>query len=214
MDAYYAPGTIRAFAPGRFHYHFKWAGSYFSVDTACSASLTAISLACAALKSRECDTAVAGGANILASPEMFVGLKNGGFLSGTGACNSFRADADGYCRAEAVGVIVLKRLEDAVADNDNIQAVTKGVARNYNAHAKSITQPDAVSPRTTLPNCAPGIKFTTKPCRFRGNAWNWDSSWSPIEMGSVTNVFGRGQRSKPLYVGAVKANIGHSEAVS
>ena len=215
IDIYYVPGTIRAFAPGRLNYHFKWGGAYYSLDAACSSSSTAVQLACSALIARECDTALAGGGSLLSAPEMFSGLGRGGFLSTTGGCRTFNDKADGYCRGEGVGVVVLKRLEDAIAENDNIQAVIRGAARTYSADAISITQPHAetqeglfkklLQQTTVMPN---DVGFV----EMHGTA---TQAGDTIEMTSVTNVFGKGRtKDNPLFVGAVKANVGHGEAVS
>ena len=119
IDIYYIPGITRAFASGRLNYHFKWEGASYNLDTACASSSTAISLACSALLSRNCDTAVAGGGSILAAPREYIGLSKGSFLSSTGNCKTFQDNADGYCRGEGVGIVVLKRLEDAIAENDS-----------------------------------------------------------------------------------------------
>lgn len=119
VDIYYVPGVARAFASGRINYHFKWEGASYNLDTACASSSTAITMACSALQSRNCDTAVAGGGSILASPRAYAGLSKGGFLSPTGGCKTFHDSADGYCRGEGIGVVVLKRLEDAIAENDS-----------------------------------------------------------------------------------------------
>ena len=119
IDIYYIPGVMRAFASGRLNYNFKWGGASYTLDAACASSSTAISLACSALLARNCDTAVAGGGSILAAPQDFAGLSKGGFLSPTGNCKTFQDSADGYCRAEGVGIVVLKRLEDAIAANDS-----------------------------------------------------------------------------------------------
>ena len=119
IDIYYIPGMARAFTSGRINYHFKWEGASYNLDTACASSSTAIALACSALLARDCDTAVAGGGSILAAPHDFSGLSKGGFLSPTGSCKTFHDSADGYCRGEGTGVVVLKRLEDAMAEKDS-----------------------------------------------------------------------------------------------
>ena len=147
VDVYHIPGVARAFHPGRINHHFKWEGGAYSLDCACASSSTAVASACAALLSRECDTAIAGGGNLLSAPLWFSGLSRGGFLSKTGGCKTFRDDADGYCRGEGVGVVVLKRLEDALAENDNVLAVINGFARTHSGDAASITQPTAESQR-------------------------------------------------------------------
>ena len=137
IDTYFIPGGNRAFTPGRINYHFKFSGPSYSVDTACSSSFAAIHTACNSLWRGDCDTAVAGGTNILTNPDNFAGLDRGHFLSTTGNCNTFDDDANGYCRADAVGTVILKRLEDAKADRDPIYGVILGAFTNHSAEADS-----------------------------------------------------------------------------
>ena len=137
VDTYFIPGENRAFTPGRINYHFKFSGPSFNVDTACSSSFAAINLACNSLWRGDCDTAIAGSTNVLTNPDNFAGLDRGHFLSTTGNCNTFDDGADGYCRADAVGTIVLKRLKDAEADNDPIKGVIFRAFTNHSAEADS-----------------------------------------------------------------------------
>lgn len=137
IDTYFIPGGNRAFTPGRINYHFKFSGPSFSVDTACSSSFAAIHIACNSLWRGDCDTAIAGGTNVMTNPDNFAGLDRGHFLSTTGNCNTFDDAADGYCRADAVGTVVLKRYEDAVADNDPIKGIILGAYTNHSAEADS-----------------------------------------------------------------------------
>ncbi|KAH8585608.1 beta-ketoacyl synthase [Bisporella sp. PMI_857] len=183
IDAFYVTGGLRPFGPGRIHYHYKFSGPSFIIDTACSSSLAAIQVACNSLWSGDCDTAIAGGMNIITGSDMYAGLSQGHFLSKAGPCKTFDDTADGYCRADAVGTIILKRLEDALADNDPVLGVILGSATNHSSLASSITQPHGPTQDT--------------------------------EMSSVSNVFApvKSRKSEnPLYVGSLKANIGHSEA--
>jgi acyl transferase domain-containing protein len=148
-DIYYVPGFSRAFGPARLHYQYKWSGPSYALDSACSTSATAISLACAALTAKEIDMAVAGGASVLTSPNTFSGLSRAGMLSTTGGCKTYHDNADGYCRAEGAGVVVLKRLEDALRENDNVLAVIRGSARTYSAAASSMTHPSVEAQEDT-----------------------------------------------------------------
>ena len=141
IDAYHIPGGNRAFIPGRINYFFNFSGPSYSVDTACSSSLASIHVACNALWRGEIDTAIAGGTNILTNPDFTAGLDRGHFLSRTGNCKTFDDDADGYCRGEGVGTVILKRLEDAIYDRDPIQAIVSGAYTNHSAEAESITRP-------------------------------------------------------------------------
>lgn len=137
IDTYFIPGGNRAFTPGRINYHFKFSGPSISVDTACSSSLAAIHTACNSLWRNECDTAIAGGTNVMTNPDNFAGLDRGHFLSNTGNCKTFDDGADGYCRADAVGTVILKRLEDAEADIDPIYGVILEAYTNHSAEADS-----------------------------------------------------------------------------
>ncbi|TVY20816.1 Conidial pigment polyketide synthase alb1 [Lachnellula arida] len=215
IDIYYATAGIRAFGPGRLNYHFKWEGPSYSVDTACSSSSVAIQLACQSLLSRECDTAMAGGANILTGSDMFAGLGRGGFLSPSGPCKTFDKDADGYCRADGVGTVVLKRLEDALNERDNIQAVIRSVSTNHSAQASSITHPHAetqgklirkvLTDAAVEPHCVDYVEF-------HGTG---TQAGDAAEYASVSGVFRNdSMRKEPLYISSVKGNIGHSESAA
>lgn len=142
-DVYWTPGTVRAFTPSRLNYHFKFGGGSYSIDNACASSTTCVALACSALLAHECDTALAGGGSILSSPYPYAALSRAKMVSLTGGCRTFHDDADGYCRGEGVGCVVLKRLEDAEADNDNVLGVICGSARSYSNTATSMTHPSA-----------------------------------------------------------------------
>lgn len=215
IDVYYIPGITRAFTPGRLNYHFKWKGASHSIDSACSGSATAVQLAASALLSRECDTAVAGGVSILAAPGVWSGLSYGGFLSPTGNCKTFREDADGYCRGEAAGVVVLKRLEDAAADNDNILAVISASSRTYSAHAASITQPHAETQVDLYKRVLRDAGLKATEIGYVEMHGTGTQTGDSTEMRSVVEVFGKDRtKSNPLVLGAVKANVGHGEAVS
>lgn len=143
IDVYYSPGTLRAFLSGRLSYAFGFEGPSMVVDTACSSSLVAIAQACSALQAGQCDAALAGGVNVITAPDMYLGLARAHFLSPSGQCKPFDEGADGYCRGEGCGVVVLKRLSQALAEGDVIHGVIRGVAVNQCGRAKSITHPDA-----------------------------------------------------------------------
>ena len=214
IDLYYVPGGMRAFGPGRLNYHFKWEGPSYSLDTACSSSSASIEMACRALLIRDCDTAVAGGGNIMTGPQMFAGLSRGNFLSPTGPCKTFDDEADGYCRGDAVGVVVLKRLEDAIADRDNIQGVIRSVATNHSAHAVSITHPHAPTQQKLYQRVLNKASVEPNEVEYIEMHGTGTQAGDSSEMKSVTKVFGQGRTSdNPLYIGAVKANVGHGEAV-
>lgn len=206
---------MRAFAPGRINYHFKFSGPSFSVDTACSSSLAAIDIACNALRLGDCDTAVAGGLNVLTNPDIFAGLSRGQFLSKTGNCQTFDDNADGYCRGDGVGTVILKRLEDAEADKDPILAVILGSGTNHSAEAVSITHPHAGAQeylfKTTLSDAAVD-PLDVSYVEMHGTGTQAGDS---IEMKSVLGAFApenrRRRPDQPLRLGSVKSNVGHGE---
>ncbi|GLI79954.1 type I iterative PKS [Penicillium ochrochloron] len=214
-DVYYVPGTIRAFGPGRLNYFFKWDGPSYSIDTACSSSLAAVEIACNALRLGDCDMAIAGGGNVLTGPNMFRGLSRGGFLSPTGACKTFDDEADGYCRGEAVGVVILKPLHKAITDKDTIYGTLRGIATNHSADAISITHPHQSAQEqlfSTVLNKSGLSPASIDYVELHGTGTQAGDS---IEVASVANTFGGHlETEQPLYIGAVKANVGHSESAA
>ena len=216
IDMYSVSGGIRAFGPGRLNYHFKWDGPSYSIDTACSSSAASIDLACSSLLARDCDMAVAGGGNLITSSNMYAGLSRGEFLSPTGQCQTFDEGADGCCRADGVGVVVLKRLKDALANGDNIQGVFRSVSTNHSAYANSITQSDVISQQKLFRQVIKEASLQPEDIGYIEMHGTGTQVGDTIEMEAVAGTFGHRRRTSvdPLFVGAVKSNFGHSEAVS
>ncbi|KAI1267881.1 putative polyketide synthase [Xylariaceae sp. FL1019] len=221
ISTYFIPGGCRAFGPGRINYFFKFSGPSYSIDTACSSSLATIQSACTALWNGELDTAVVGGMNVLTNSDAFAGLSHGHFLTKTpNACKTWDSEADGYCRADGVASLVMKRLQDAEADNDNILGVIPSAATNHSAEAVSITHPhaghQAYLGRLVLGRA--GIDpLDVSYVEMHGTG---TQAGDAEEIQSVTQVYapmtnGKRRSSKnPLYIGAVKANVGHGEAAA
>ena len=216
VDTYMIPGGNRAFTPGRINYHFKFSGPSYSVDTACSSSLAAIHLACNSLWKGDCDTALAGGSNVMTNPDNFCGLDKGHFLSKTGNCKTFDDGADGYCRADGVGTVVLKRLEDAQADNDPIQGVILGAYTNHSAEAVSITRPHAGAQSFIFDKIVNAANVDPTDVSYIEMHGTGTQAGDGVEMQSVLDVFAPTNRPRdlPLHLGSAKANIGHGEAAS
>ena len=139
--AYSATGTLQAFNSGRISHFFGWTGPSLIVDTACSSSAVAIHLACKALLTKECSIAVAGGVNVMTSPKVTQNLAAASFLSPTGASRAFDANANGYCRGEGAGLVVLRPLDDALRNKDSVLAVISGSAVNQGSNCSPITVP-------------------------------------------------------------------------
>ncbi|KAL7941084.1 conidial yellow pigment biosynthesis polyketide synthase [Trichoderma barbatum] len=218
VGTYFIPGGNRAFTPGRINYHFKFSGPSVSVDTACSSSAAAIHVACNSLWRNDCDTAIAGGTNVMTNPDNFTGLDKGHFLSRTGNCKTFDDGADGYCRADAVGTVILKRLEDALADKDPIQAVICGAYTNHSAEAESITRPHIGAQSAIFRRILNDAGHDPLDVSYIEMHGTGTQAGDAVEMRSVLDVFAgkRSSRSaeKPLYLGSVKANLGHAESAS
>ncbi len=218
VDTYFITGGVRAFGPGRINYHFGFSGPSLNIDTACSSSAAAMQVACTALWARDCDTAVVGGLSCMTNPDIFSGLSRGQFLSKTGPCATFDDKADGYCRGDSCASVIVKRLDDALAEHDRILAVILGTATNHSADAISITHPHG--PTQSLLSSAILDEAGVDPhdvdyVEMHGTG---TQAGDGTEMVSVTNVFAPADRkrpaNRPLYLGTVKANVGHGEAAS
>ncbi|KKY25484.1 putative polyketide synthase [Phaeomoniella chlamydospora] len=216
IDTYFIPGGVRAFGPGRINYFFKFSGPSFSIDTACSSSFAAIHVACNSLKARECDTALAGGANIMTNPDIFAGLSKAFFLSKTGSCKTFDDSADGYCRGDGVATVILKRLDDAVLDRDRILGVIRGIKTNHSASATSITHPSAKDQVSLFSSVLNESRIDPQDVNYVEMHGTGTQAGDNTEIKSVLEVFSPegNRRKQPLHVGSLKSNIGHGEAVS
>ncbi|KAK2629894.1 hypothetical protein QTJ16_000714 [Diplocarpon rosae] len=221
VDTYFITGGVRAFGPGRINYHFGFSGPSFSVDTACSSSFAAIQLACTSLRAGECDTVFTGGMNVLTNPDIFSGLSKGQFLSKTGSCKTYDAGADGYCRGDGVVTLILKRLDDAIGENDPILGVINGIATNHSAEAVSITHPHAGAQKFLFQKVMDEAEVDVRDVKYVEMHGTGTQAGDGVEMDSVSSVFAPPTASKkkrradqPLFVGSVKSNIGHGEAVS
>ncbi|KAJ5594738.1 Beta-ketoacyl synthase [Penicillium hispanicum] len=215
LDIYYATGNCRAFGPGRLNHHYKWGGPSYSIDAACASSVATVSLACSGLIGRECDMALAGGGSLLLSPAPTSGLSRGGFLSTHGGCQTFQDDADGYVRGEGIGVVVLKRLEDALDDQDNILAVIRGSGRNYSSDATSITHPSAQAQQQLYRSVLEDSGTDPNSISYVEMHGTGTQAGDSMEMTSVLSTFATKRNAdNPLTVGAVKASIGHGEAAA
>ncbi|KAK3370622.1 polyketide synthase [Podospora didyma] len=217
VDTYYIPGSCRAFIPGRQNFFYKFSGPSYSVDTACSSSLAALHLACNSLLKGDIDTAFCGGTNVLTNPDISAGLDRGHFLSRTGNCKTFDDDADGYCRGEGVCTLIIKRLEDAKADNDPICGLILGAYTNHSAEAESITRPHVGAQKAIFEKVLTGADVDPSTVGYIEMHGTGTQAGDAREMKSVLSVFSDGkQRSEAekLYLGSAKANVGHGESVS
>ncbi|KAF2836624.1 conidial yellow pigment biosynthesis polyketide synthase [Patellaria atrata CBS 101060] len=215
IDVYYSTGTLRAFLSGRISYAFGFEGPSVVVDTACSSSMIALYQACRSLQAKDCTAALAGGVNVISSPDMHIGLSRAHFLNSSGQCKPFDASADGYCRAEGCGVFVLKRACDAIAEGDRIHGIIRGIEVNQCGTSKSITYPDSTTQAKLfqrLFNRHGVVPDSISVVEAHGTG---TQAGDHAEINSIKSSFGWSRKpSNPLYVSSIKGNIGHAEAAS
>jgi acyl transferase domain-containing protein/pimeloyl-ACP methyl ester carboxylesterase len=215
LDAYTLTGLASTFAPGRLAHWLGIQGPALSVDTACSSALVAVHLAMQSLRSGDCAMALAGGVNVLLSPEWFVILSKAGMLAPDGRCKTFDASADGYVRGEGCGVVVLKTLSAALADNDRILAVIRGSAVNQDGRSSGITVPNGSAQRAVLREALRRAGVAGHEIGYVEAHGTGTALGDPIEMHALCDVLGEGRdRGQPFAVGSVKTNIGHLESAA
>src|SRR5690349_5185191 len=212
IDAYAALGNAPSIAAGRLAYAFGTQGPAMMVDTACSSSLTAVHLAVQALRAGECGTALAAGVNLTLSPALTINFSKARMLAADGHCKAFDADADGYVRGEGCGVVVLKRLADAEAASDRVLAVIRGTAVNQDGRSAGLTAPNGPAQEAVIRAALANAGLSADAVDAIEAHGTGTSLGDPIEMHALAAVFAG--RSKPLRVGSVKTNIGHTEAAA
>ncbi|PWY93856.1 ketoacyl-synt-domain-containing protein [Aspergillus sclerotioniger CBS 115572] len=206
-SAFTAPGTIRAFLSGKISYYFGWTGPSEVIDTACSASLVAIHRACRAIQAGDCSMALAGGVNLITGIHNYLDLAKAGFLSPTGQY--------GYCRADGVGLVVLKSLDQAINSGDQILAVIRASATNQGGlHAPSITVPDSKAQQALYRHVISEAGILPEEVSYIEAHGTGTRVGDPIEIESIRTIFGGSQRTAPLHLGSIKANIGHCETAA
>jgi len=216
LDAYAATGGSMNVAAGRISFSLGLQGPCLAVDTACSSSLAAIHLAVRSLRNRECNMALAGGVNVVLAPDGFATFRSWGMMSKDGNCKSFDADADGFVRSEGCGVIVCKRLPDAIADGDNILAVIRGTAVNQDGRSSGLTVPNGPAQEAMLRLALADANILPSEVQHIEAHGTGTAVGDPIEVEAIGAVLreGRNAATPPLILTSVKTNIGHAESAS
>jgi acyl transferase domain-containing protein/NADPH:quinone reductase-like Zn-dependent oxidoreductase/NAD(P)-dependent dehydrogenase (short-subunit alcohol dehydrogenase family)/acyl carrier protein len=215
IDMYYASGIAHSIASGRLSYVLGLQGPSISVDTACSSSLVAVHLACQGLRTGECRLALAGGVNVILSPEIFSALSRARMLAADGKCKSFDAAADGFVRGEGCAVLVLKRVGDAVADGDRILALIRGSAVNQDGPSSGLTAPNGPSQESVIRDALANAAVNPLDVSYIEAHGTGTSLGDPIEVQALGSVFGPGRDdTTPLLIGSLKTNVGHLEAAA
>ncbi|MEU2903836.1 amino acid adenylation domain-containing protein [Streptomyces globisporus] len=215
LAAHTATGTMMTMVSNRISYCFDFRGPSLSVDTACSSSLVAVHLACQALHNGETDLALAGGTLLHMAPQYTVAETKGGFLSPEGRSRTFDAAADGYVRAEGVGLVALKRLNDAVRDGDRIHAVILASGVNQDGHTNGITVPNPDAQVDLIRRVCAEAGITPGDLQYMEAHGTSTPVGDPIEANALARALAVGRApGAHAYVGSVKTNIGHTESAA
>ena len=215
IDSYFLAGNPLNAAAGRLSYTLGLRGPSLAIDTACSSSLVTVHSACQSLRNRECDLALAGGVNLILSPENTVALCRARMMAADGRCKTFDAAADGFVRGEGCGIIVLKRLSDAIAAKDRILALIKGSAVNQDGASSGFTVPNKTAQQELIRQALAMAKIEPAEVDYIEAHGTGTSLGDPIEVRALAAVLGAGRSpDSPLIIGSVKTNIGHLESAA
>jgi acyl transferase domain-containing protein len=212
FDVYSSTSHGFCFAAGRIAYTLGITGPCMPIDTACSSSLVAVHLASQSLRNRECQLAIAGGVQLNLSPEFHLLMTKTQSLSPSGACKTFDAAADGYVLGEGCGIVILKRLSDAIRDRDHIYAVLRASAVKHSGATSGITVPSELTEAELVRSVLQQAAVHPDTVDYIETHGTGTTLGDPIEIGALSSVF-RG-RNTPLTLGAVKTNIGHLDAAA
>jgi myxalamid-type polyketide synthase MxaB len=210
-DVYAATGTLTSMAIGRLAYLLGVHGPNITIDTACSSSLTALHLACQSLRAGESQVALCGGVNVMLYPKLMIELAGMQALSPDGRSKTFAAAADGFGRGEGCGMIVLKRLNDALEDGDRIQAVVRASAINHDGPSSGLTVPNKTAQTALIREALGRADITGKQVGYIEAHGTGTKLGDPIEVHALAEALGK-DRDTPLLLGSVKTNIGHLDA--
>ena len=215
IDAYHMTGSCLNFAAGRLAYTFGLQGPTMAIDSACSSSLVAVHLACRSLQAGECSMALAGGVNAILSPERTIAACKARMLSPTGRARTFDAAADGFVRGEGCGVVVLRRLRDALAANDSIWAVIRGSAVNQDGPSSGLTVPNRLAQEAVIREALARAHVQPADIDYVEAHGTGTPLGDPIEVRALSAVLSEGRPAeRPFLLGSVKTNVGHLESAA
>ncbi|HWP96054.1 MAG TPA: SDR family NAD(P)-dependent oxidoreductase [Syntrophomonadaceae bacterium] len=220
IEAYYGTGTSMAVLPNRLSYFYDFNGPSIQIDTACSSSLVAVHEAVRSLQAGECDQALVGGINIICHPSMSIAFYKAGMLAKDGKCKTFDKKANGYVRGEGAVMILLKPLDQALADQDSIYAVIKRTAINHGGQASGLTVPNPDKQAALLIEAYKSTNIEPETIGYIETHGTGTSLGDPIEISGLKKAFSQLSRSNGKIqepycgLGSIKTNIGHLEAAA
>jgi acyl transferase domain-containing protein len=212
IEPHSGPGNGYGMAAGRISHVLGLQGPNLSLDTQCSSSLVAVHLAVKSLRNRECTLALAGGVNLILSPTNTMKFCRTRAYAPDGRCKTFDARANGMISSEGCGIVLLKRLSDALADGDSILAVIRGTAINHDGASSGFTVPNQLAQEALLRQALADAQVTTDQINAIEAHGTGTSLGDPIEVNALATIFG--QHQSPLYLSSVKTNLGHTDSAA
>ena len=213
IDRYAQLSGLRGLTAGRICHILDSHGPAIQLDTACSSSSLAVHMACQSLRTGESDLALAGGVSLILAPEHLIGICQMTALSPDGRCKTFDANADGFGQGEGCGMIALKRLSDARADGNTILAVIQGSAVNHDGQARTVTTPSGKAQRAMLQEALDDAGIEPDQIDYVETHGTGTPLGDPIEVIAIARILAE-ERTKPLYIGSVKTNVGHLDSAA
>lgn len=217
VNVYTGTGNALSIASNRISYNFNLIGPSLSVDTACSSSLVALHLAVNSLKNGECEQAIVGGVNLILAPELTETFQKAGMMAEDGKCKTFDASADGYVRGEGCGVVILKPLAQAIANNNNILAVISGSAINQDGRSNGLTAPSGKAQQRVIQTAWQNAGVNASDISYIEAHGTGTALGDPIELNSLSQLLldkVANSDHNSCWIGSTKTNIGHLEAAA
>ena len=222
IEGYSATGIIPSIGPNRMSYLLNLHGPSEPIETACSSSLVAIHRGVAAMQAGECDQVIVGGVNTIVTPDAHISFNKSGMLSTDGRCKTFSKEADGYVRSEGIGILFLKRMDDAERDGDHIYGLIRSTAENHGGRANSLRAPNPKAQADLLIRAYRKAGIDPRTVTYIEAHGTGTALGDPIEIDALKSAFrtldegygGSSNQSPRCGVGSVKSNIGHLEFAS